>query len=153
MTEDAARQFGIEVETTSEEALLGALTRSLGYVIFYRGRVQSLPPDQLTYGAERVTRTRRPNLDRPGEVIEDTTVAKTTPHIYLVLLKQAEEFHFRVAAKIAELQIEAHRVRLAEEQATMFYHGILRIIERLGISPDDERIPGIISDVMGELAV
>lgn len=149
MIEEAARRFGVEVETTAEDALLSALSRSKGLVIYYQARVSALPPDQLVYGSERVTRVRRG--EGADQVVEDITVAKTSVNIWVRLLQQAEDRHFRIAAKIAELQIEARRVRLADEQAELFYSSLIKALGLFGISEDDERIPAFIPLVMGEI--
>lgn len=155
MAEDALAQavttFGLEVECTAEDALLSALARSKGLVLFYQARVRNLPPDQLVYGSERVTRRRRPNLEEGGEVIEDVTVAKSQVNVWVRLLQEAESHHLKVAAAVAGLGIEERRLRLAEEQGALFFDGMLRVLEAFGISPDDDRIPLVIPAVMGEI--
>lgn len=151
MIEDAAQQFGVEVQTTAEEALLGALRRATGYVMYYRARVAELQRDAHVQGTERITREARPNPNGPGILIQDTTVAKTVTNEYLRLLAHWEAQQFRVAAKIAELQIEVGKVKLLQEQAELFYDRMIRTLELFGISRDDDRIPEIIPRVMGEI--
>jgi hypothetical protein len=146
----AAQEFGVAVVTTAEDALLDALSRSLGLVLYYQARVKALQPEQLTQGTERITRTRK-NPGGPDEVVEDVAVAKTAVNVYVRLLQEAELHHFRVAAKIAELQIEAGRVRLAREQGALMFELLARTLALVNIPVDDPRIVAGVPGIMGEL--
>lgn len=149
--EAAVVQFGLEVEVSAEEALLGALWRAQGMVYYYRDRVAKLTDKEMVYGTERVTRTRRPNPDAPGVIIEDTTVAKTVTNVWVTKLEMAEKHLLAVSSKVAELNIEHRRVQLAREYGQMFFLAMGKVALRLGISEDDPRLPIAVGEVISEL--
>lgn len=150
MAEEAARQFGVAIETTAEEALLKALARAQGYVLFYRERVAALTEDQMVYATERITRVARPVPGGPGVMTEDVTVAKSQPNVWVKLLTEAEKHLLAVAGVVASLNIEKRRVAIAEEQGEMFYQAMERIVEKLGLA-GDPRLPVIVAEVINEL--
>lgn len=147
----AVTEFGLEVDISAEDALLGALARAQGYVLFYRSMVAGLETGKMVYGTERVTRTRRPNPDAPGVVFEDTTIAKSITNVWVTKLEQAEKHLFAVASKIAELHIEHRRVQMAKEQGHVFMLAMTMVVTELGMSPNDPRLPIAVGKVISEL--
>jgi hypothetical protein len=108
----------------------------------------------MTYGSERVTRTRRPDGQGTGQVVEDTTVLKSRASVWIGLLQQAEAHHLEVAATIVKLGIAARRVELEREQVRIAQQVVLVALQRLaGISPDDPRVarelPAIVREIAG----
>lgn len=150
MAEEAAHRFGVAVETTAEDALLKALARAQGYVLFYRERVAALTADQMVFATERITRVQRPVLNGPGVMTEDVTVAKSVPNVWVKLLVEAEKHLLAVAGVVASLNIEKRRVAIAEEQGEMFYQAMERIVAKLGLG-GDPRLPVIVAEVIAEL--
>lgn len=157
MTEDAANQFGLAIETTAEDALLQALYHANGAVAFYRGRVMELTREQMTYGSDRITRVRRADPDAPGgEVIEDTTIAKSQPHIWIVLLERAETHRLKVAATVAQLKIEDRRIKVAEKLGEQFYEALLLTMRQQNLNPGQQSaiiqgLPQAMAVVTGEV--
>jgi hypothetical protein len=146
---DAAAQFGTPIETTPEEALMDALAHAAGQVAFYRARVAELTRDQMTYGAERITRTQR----LPGggqQTTEDVTVAKSRPHVWIVLLNEAQRHYAEVAKACAVLNIEQRRVAMAEEHGSFIYETLSRVLAHYG-HRDDPLLPVVLGEVMAEL--
>lgn len=150
MAEDAARTFGLEVETTAEDALLQALFRAVGTVMFYRSHVRKLTDDQMVYGTERITRTARAVPGTPGsaQTVEDVTVAKSVKNVWVILLAEAEAHLLKVAGTVATLNIEQRRVAMAEEQGAFFYRAMVLVLDRYGIRDDDPQLPVIIGEVI-----
>lgn len=150
--EEAARTFGLEVETTAEDALMGALMRAHGTVLFYRSKVRGLTDDQMVYGTRRITRTVRPQSG-PGGVtmLEDVTVAESVVNVWVKLLQEAEKHLLAVASSVASLNIEQRRVAMAEEQGAFIFEAMTRILTRFGVADDDPRLPVIVGEVLSEL--
>jgi hypothetical protein len=141
---DAAQRFGVPVETTATDALIKLLHDAAGDVAFYRARVAALPQDAMVYGSERITRRRN------GEVVEDTTVAKSRKNEWVAQLQDAQRHFLEVAATIAKLGIEVRRMELADEQMELFYSTFMRAVALLGVS-DDDRVADVLVQVMGEI--
>lgn len=146
----AIEEFGLEVETTANDALMGALARAQGMVLFYRERVRRLPEDQMVYGRERITRTQKQstNLAAPGTVVEDTTTVRSVPNVWVKQLEGAERHLVAVASKVAELHIEERRVALAKEQGEMCYRAMSRVMAHYGIPEDDPDLPVVLGQVI-----
>ncbi len=154
MAIEAARKFGLRVDISAEQALLDELALSRGIVEFCREQAMKLAPAEMVYGTERVTLTQRPASGGSGMAEELTTVSKSQPHMWIVLLRDAERHHFAVAAEIARLGIEARRVELEREQVTVMRQVILAALYRFaGITEDDPRVaeelPAIIRGKLG----
>jgi hypothetical protein len=154
--QEALTTFGLEVETTAEDALMGALMRAHGTVLFYRSRVRALTDDQMVYGTRRITRTVRPaGPNGPAgatQMIEDVTVAETTVNVWVRLLEGAEKHLLAVASQVAALDIEQRRVKIAEEQGAFIFEATARILAKMGISEDDPRLPLVVGEVLEELS-
>lgn len=156
MAEEAAARFGLEVQTTAEDALLGALWRAQGTVMFYRERVRALTDEKMVYGTEKVMRTQRP-ANRIGDIkgtpflVEDTQTVKTSVNIWVTLLEKAERHLLAVAGEIARQGIEARRVQIAKEQGAVFFTAMVKVMARLGVPDDDPRLPIVVGEVIAEL--
>lgn len=148
--ERAIAEFGTEVETTAEDALLAALWRAHGTVLFFRDHVRKLTDEQMTYGTQRITRTVRPN-GQGGTVVEDVTVARAAKNIWVQMLQEAERHLLAVGAAIATHHIEQRKVALAEEQGQLLYTAMGLILERYGIPNDDPELPVIVGEVIDRL--
>lgn len=151
--EEACRKFAVPVDVSAEDALIGALAVAHGVVLFYRARVQELSHDHMTAGTERITRVRTTN-GGGAQVVEDRTVAKSMPNVWITLLNEADRHYAAVAETVARLGIEQRKLDLGHEQAAMVRAVILLALHRLaGISPDDPRIrvelPPIIRELTG----
>lgn len=156
LAEDAAEQFGVPLECSADEALLNELAISAGQVRFIRSRLAVLSPDQMTSGWERVTQRQRANPNGPGVVIEETTVAKSTPNVWWALLEVAQKYHAHVAATVAQLRIEDRRIKRAEELGTAFYEALLLTMQQAGLDPQQQAailqgIPAAVRTVTGEV--
>lgn len=151
MAEEAALAFGLEVETTAEDALVRALARSYGVVLFYRAQVAKLQPDQMVQGATQITRTRK-LPGGPDETVEEIVTAKTTVNVWVRLLAEAEKHHLEVARTIAGLGIEARRLQLAEAEGALWHELVIRTLARFGIPDDDPRLPVVVGEVIAELS-
>jgi len=156
MMNRALSEFGLEVETTAEDALLNCLYRAHGTVMFYRHQVRLLSKDQMVYGTESIKRTIRPiapalQAGGPTHTQEDTTIAKPIVNIWVRLLQDAEKHLLAVASKVAELNIEHRRVALAEEQGAFMFKLLQVVVRKLGMDPEDERLPTIIPEAIEEL--
>lgn len=143
---EATRRFGTPIETTAEEALLRELHVTAGEVEFYRSQVARLPPDAMVYGTERATRRRR------GDVVEDETVVRSRPNVWVTLLHQAESHHLEVAATIARLGIEARAVEVSREQMLIVEAIISQALWRIaGIRGDDPRVQRELPEIIREI--
>jgi hypothetical protein len=149
----ALTEFGLEVETTAEDALLQALWRAHGTVLFYRARVRKLTDDQMVYGTRRITRTLRPAPGQTGptQTLEDVTVAESVTNVWVKLLADAEKHLVSIASAVASLNIEQRRVAMAEEQGAFIFQAMSLILTRMGVSEDDPRLPVIVGEVLAEL--
>jgi hypothetical protein len=148
----AVAEFGLEVETTAEDALLSALWRAQGLVNFYRDRVIEAGEDKMVYGTDRVTRTARPAPGAPGKVIEDVTVVKSQPSVWVRQLEGAERHLLAVGSAVASLNIEHRRVQIAKEQGALFVAAMARVLGEYGVPDDDPRLPVIVGRVVDELS-
>jgi hypothetical protein len=153
----AVEMFGLEVMTTAQDALLGALGRAQGCVLFYQEKVRKLTAEQMVYGTEKVTRTQRPATQR-GDVrgtpwvVEDTTVAKTVVSVWVSQLEKAEKHLFAVASEIARQGIESRRVDMAKEQGVVFFQAMVKVMAHYGVPDDDPNLPFVIGEVIAELS-
>lgn len=160
MAEEAAaravEEFGLEVVTTVEDALMGCLARANGMCIFYRAKVRKLSAEQMVYGTEKVTRTQRP-ANRIGDIkgtpflVEDTQTVKTSVNIWVTQLEKAERHLFLVSAKVAELSIESRRVQIAKEEGQVIFEAMVELMKELGIPDDDPRLPDAVGRVVAAI--
>lgn len=150
---DAISTFGLEVEITAEDALLQALSRAHGTVLFYRERVRKLTDEQMVYGARRITRTMRPAPGQTGPTVtlEDVTVMESTVSVWVKLLADAEKHLVAVASAVASLNIEQRRVAMAEQQGAWLFEVMGKILARFGVADDDPRLPAVVGEVLEEL--
>lgn len=148
--EEAAVRFGIPVETSAENALQAALNAAEGLVMYYRARLQELPPDRLIGGVDQVRRVIK-HPGGPDEVIEETSTVRSRPHVLLDLLDRAEMRRVQIAKVMAELGIEARRAAFAKEQGALWNRMLLMVLARYDVADDDPDLPGIIAEVIAEL--
>jgi hypothetical protein len=150
--EEAAERFGLVIDTTPEDALMDALAHAAGDVVFYRGRVAELNRDQMVYASERITRVERPSAQAVGgRLIEDRTVLKSRPHVWLTLLNEAQRHLAEVAKTCAALNIAGRRLALDEEHGAFIADAVGRILLRFGVRADDPLLPLVVGEVLEEL--
>lgn len=152
---DATQEFGLEIETTAQDALLRALWRSYGQVMFYKARVSELGKDKMVQGVMSIRRTRKVP-GGPDEVIEDVTTAQTVKNVWVVLLQEAEVHHLKVAATVASLNIEDRRVKLAEQQGAVFFEALAMSMALAQLTPDQQAavldsLPQSVAAITGEV--
>jgi len=105
--------FGFAVETTPLEALEAMLWEAAGNVVFLRGMVAELDPDE-TY-AEIYGPTGRPT----GEA---------KPHVIVVMYDAERDRLAKLAEACAKLGLDERRVRLAEGQAKELFDSVTRAL-------------------------
>lgn len=156
MAEHAAREFGIPIKVSAQEALTNELWVAVGQVEFYRARVRELtskPNDAMINGVTRVARTTRTGREQFGgiDTNEQTSIAEARAHVWVQLLHQAERHLLDVAAVCAKLGIEQQAVDAVRMQGELLMRIILVFLERLGIDRDDARVPEVLPGVIREV--
>jgi hypothetical protein len=146
--EEACRRFGVEVETTPEQALLRELACAVGETEFYRERVRELPREMMTYGVERHQFAHAGAEPADGDL--NKTIMHTRPSVWIVLLQQSERQLHELAATMIKLGIEARALDLAEQQGAALYRVVINIVGDLGMA-DDPRLSEILPRRFREL--
>ncbi len=148
----ACVQLGVSLDVHPAEALVREVCETAGNVEFYRSLVQELPthPDPDVYI--------EPHVDDDGELVEgrwergDAGVYGRTYHVsgiptgeakphILVTLYNEERKHL-LAATTAALKagVEARRVRLAEQEASLVAEGFRAFAIALGHDPAEPKV-------------
>jgi len=150
LAEDAARRFGVEVETTADAALLRELAAVNGEVMFYRARVSELPREAMTFGVTRREYAHAGENPEAGDLNE--TEMHTRPNVWITLLHQTEKHLAELAATMIKLGIERRSVEVAESQGAALYKVVILVVGDLGVRPDDPRLAEILPRRFRELA-
>jgi len=120
--------FGARKDIEPGAALLELVQWTAGEVDFWRQEVRLIERDDLTWG---VTREKS-----GGEDFGTTTEAK--PALAYVMLTAASDRLARYCVEAIRAGIDERRVQIAESQGALVAEAIRRILQDLGLSPDQE---------------
>jgi hypothetical protein len=120
-----AMRWGVPVEVNATEAVIGQVHLWAGLELFYRQKVAQLQPEAMIWG-----RTQK----RTGEGKGATYAAGE--HAWVKLHREASRMLVHCAAEAISAGIEERRVRLAEQQGALVADVIRRILDDLGLTPE-----------------
>ena len=133
--------YGRKVNTTATEALLEEVQWTAGHVAWLRERVQEIEANAgdtenaLVWGTVR----RKTGGEDWGETEE------ATPNIFLKLYQQERSHLVKVCGEAIRAGIEERRVRLAEQQGELVASAIRKILDDLGLTPEQQAmVPSIV---------
>lgn len=147
--QDAARAvqtLGLPLDVSPTEALLEEVRWTAGHVHWLRQRVQELgdrdwdpadvehEPHPLVWGTTK-TKT-------GGDDYGTTQEAK--PSIWYVLYERERQHLVQVCAAALKAGVEERRVRLAEQQGDLVATAIRRILDALGLTPEQQALVGTV---------
>jgi len=107
---------GLRIDISPQEALLDELARSYGWVVYLEGKVGELKEHDLVWGKTR--------HKVGGEDRGSTHEAK--PSLWYQLLASERRHYLSVSVACTRAEIEAHEMRLAENQGRMVAGAIQR---------------------------
>ena len=136
--EAAARQFGILIDTSPQQALLDEVQRAAGMVAYYGARVEEIANEDAGKLVRGITKIENREGFQPGR----TSTVEPGVHVWVTLWNEERDRLTRVAAAAIRAGIEERRVELAEQQGLMIAAVIRRILGRLELSPSQQVLVG-----------
>lgn len=130
---DAAR-FSARTDIHPADALLELVQYQAGVVAYWRRRVEEVDADALEWGVTKTEQGTGPE----GPV--DTETREAGAHVAYRLLVEAQDKLAQYAAASLKAGVEERRVRMAEDQGQLVAGAIRSILDRLGLSPDQEAL-------------
>lgn len=140
MAEQAVKTYGLRVDVSPVDALLGEVQWTAGHVAWLRERVQELESEALTWGTTET-------VDKgSGEFTGVDTTEAAKPNVWLVLYQQERKHLVDVCKTAITCGIEERRVKLAEAQGEVVAGVIRSILAELGLTPEQAaRAPEVAS--------
>lgn len=133
----AAEKLAVPIDTTPEQALIDEVKRAAGMVAFYQARIEEIDADDrdsLVWGKTKE--------DMSGEFPGPTYEA--VPNVWLQLWNQERDRLTRVATAAIKAGIEERRVKLAEQEGALVAAVIRRILDQLGLTPEQVALVPVI---------
>lgn len=144
---NAVRTLGLPIDIDPGKALLDEIHMTAGHVQWLREKVQELEPEQLVWGKVQTDQGVGPQ----GPV--DTTTEKAGPSVYYELYMKEREHLAKVCALALRAGIEERKVKLAESQGALVADVIRRILNALGLTPEQQAlVPQIVPEQLRLLA-
>lgn len=135
----AMTTLGLPVDIDPAKALLDEIARTNGAVLWLRGKVQELEPEQLAWG-----KTEHQDGIGPQGVV-DVTTEKAAPSVWYDLYMTERKHLAQVSAIALRAGIEERRIRLAESQGDLVAGAIRNILDALGLTDEQlARVPEIV---------
>jgi len=156
----AAVTLGLALDISPTDALLGEVAMTAGHVQWLRGKVRELDASALAWGTtERKVKDGLEGVDnwdheddneddneddtggRKRKIGVDwgtTTTEKATPSIWYELYSRERDRLIKVCSEAIRAGIEERKVQLAESQGALVAEAIRRILQDLGLSPEQE---------------
>ncbi|QFG09625.1 hypothetical protein HYQ00_gp81 [Arthrobacter phage TripleJ] len=143
----AVRTLGLPVDVDPGKALLDEIHWTAGHVAWLREKVQELEADELVWGKEK-------HEDGVGpQGVVDVTTEKAAPSVWYDLYLKEREHLAKVCALALRAGIEERRVKLAENQGLLVADVIRRILNALGLTPEQQLlVPEIVPRELRALA-
>jgi len=144
---NAVRTLGLPIDVDPGKALLDEIHWTAGHVAWLREKVQELETDQLVWGKEK-------HEDGVGpQGIVDVTTEKAGPSVWYELYMKERDHLAKVCALALRAGIEERKVKLAESQGALVADVIRRILDALGLSPEQQAlVPQIVPQQLRLLA-
>lgn len=130
--------LGLPRDVSPTEALLGEIQVSAGHVLWYRERLQELDPGALTYGKTEYVE----GASHLGEHYKAVEAAK--PHVLLDLYDRERRLLADLSTRALSAGIEERRVQMAEGQGKLVAQVIRRVLERMGLSQEQQTLVGTV---------
>ncbi len=133
----AAEKLAVPIDTTPEQALIDEVKRAAGMVAFYQARIEEIDQDDrdsLVWGKTKEDLSG----EFPGPIYE------ATPNVWLQLWNQERDRLTRVATAAIKAGIEERRVKLAEQEGALVAAVIRRILDQLGLTPEQTALVPIV---------
>lgn len=128
----ALETYGRKVDTSPTEALLDEVRWTAGHVQWLRDRVRELEQAALTWGVtEQVEK-------QAGEFPGVDTTSSAAPNVWLDLYQRERKHLVDVCKAAISAGIEERRVKLAEQQGALLADVIRRILDDLGLTPEQQ---------------
>lgn len=126
--------YGGPRDVEPAEALLEEVRWTAGHVQWLREQVQTLNPDEITWGLAE--ETEKGATEFPGT----DTVKKAAPSVWLQLYREERKHLSQICADCLRLGIEERRLRLAERQGSLIAEMIRKLLEdpELGLNPSQQ---------------
>lgn len=126
--------YGLPRDISPTDALLEEVRYTAGHVAWLREKVAELEADDLVWG--RTEEVEKQATEFGGT---DTTYA-AAPNIWLELYFRERKHLLDVTKAAISVGIEERRVRLAEAQGQMVAQVVKRILGRLGLSEEQQKM-------------
>lgn len=143
MIEAAMVTYGIEIETTAEDALTREINRTAGHVAWLQAKVNELSDRELIWGIAESKQLMRTDYlddaDSDGPMYE--AVMRAGGHVWLKLYQQERDHLVKVCAIAIKSGLDERKVRLAERQGMQMSYVIREFAIEMGIPP--ERMPDV----------
>ncbi|MGN7250065.1 hypothetical protein [Arthrobacter sp. SAFR-014] len=147
MMTKAVRTLGLPVDVDPGKALLDEIHWTAGHVAWLREKVQELEAEELVWG-----KTQHDDGVGPQGVV-DVTTEKAAPSVWYDLYLKEREHLAKVCALALRAGIEERRVKLAENQGLLVADVIRRILNALGLTPEQQLlVPEIVPRELRALA-
>jgi hypothetical protein len=136
--EHMAHKWGVAIKTTPVEAILNQVNVWAGLEAYYRQRVEALTDEDLVWGRTKETEGDVVVGNGPSASLDKatTTTDEAKPNILIILHEQASVNLVRFSTEAIKAGIEERRVRLAEQQGALVADAIRRILDQLGLTPE-----------------
>lgn len=151
---EAVQTLGLPVDISPTEALLQEVQWTAGHVHWLRGKVAELNERDLVWGTTRteteIGGTLRIGLDEDGDVdsvgsVPSNKVIQTAaPSLWYDLYERERKHLVNVCTAALKAGVEERRVRLAESQGDLVATAIRRILDALGLTPDQQALVGTV---------
>jgi hypothetical protein len=144
---NAVKTLGLPVDIDPGKALLDEIHWTAGHVAWLREKVQEQSADDLVWGREK-------HEDGVGpQGIVDVTTEKAGPSVWYELYLKERDHLAKVCALALRAGIEERKVKLAESQGALVADVIRRILNALGLTPEQQAlVPQIVPEQLRLLA-
>lgn len=144
---NAVRTLGLPVDIDPGKALLDEIHWTAGDVAWLREKVQELQDDELVWGREK----HEGGVGPQG--IVDVTTEKAGSSVWYELYFKERDHLAKVCALALRAGIEERKVKLAESQGARVADVIRRILNALGLTPEQQAlVPQIVPEQLRMLA-
>jgi len=142
-----AARLGLSREVAPGEALLEEVRRCAGLVDFFEQRVVELhdkdeqlegPKSALVWGVTEETEI------TGGPMHGSTSKSEAAPSVWYVLWTQERDRLVKASTAALKAGVEERRVRLAEQQGALVAAVIRRVLERLGLTVEQQALVGTV---------
>lgn len=143
----AVKTLGLPVDIDPGKALLDEIHWTAGHVAWLREKVQELEEQDLVWGKEK-------HEDGVGpQGLVDVTTEKAGPSVWYELYMKERDHLAKVCALALRAGIEERKVKLAESQGALVADVIRRILNALGLTPEQQAlVPRIVPQQLRLLA-